>query len=135
MSDGRPSPQVVLQRIRNGVIEDLETAASYEEQRRYQEAVPFVNVVDEIVCMWANDHVPEGWQSWFVPPVFAPEEVEAVARFDRVLHAVADALPRPTPRLSELIGTEPWGQLRLAAVESLTVFQRRGRLSEDVEAA
>src|SRR4051794_32824743 len=103
MSVGRPSSQLALQRIRNRVIEDSETAASYEQQRRYQEAVPFVNVVTEIVCMWGDDHVPQGWQSWFLPPVFTPEEIEAVARFDKMLHAVADALPRATPQLSELI--------------------------------
>lgn len=135
MSEGRHSSQLVLQRIRNRVIEDLETVASYEEQRKYQGAVPFVNVATEIICMWANDHVPQGWQSWFLPPVFTPEEIDAIARFDKELHAVSDALPKPTPQIAELIGTECWERLRLAAAESLTVLQRRGRLSEDVAAA
>jgi hypothetical protein len=133
--EDRPSPQVVLQRIRNRVIEDLETVASYSEQRRYQEAVPFINVVTEIACMWADDHVPAGWQSWFLPPVFTPEEIQAVARCDRVLHTVVDALPRKTPQLSELIGTEPWEELHQVAADSLAVFQKRGRLPEDVECA
>jgi hypothetical protein len=131
----QPSEQVVLQRIRNRVIEDLEKAASYTEQRRYQDGVPLINVVTEIVCMWANDHVSEGWQSWFRFPVFTPEEIEAVARFDAVLHAVADSLPTATPQLSDLIRTEPWERLRLAAAESLAVFQLRGRLSEETDAA
>ena len=135
MVDHRPFPQVVLQRIRNRVIEDLETAASYDGQRRYQAAVPFVNAITEIICTWANDLVPEGWQSWFLPPVFTAEEIDAVVRFDKVLHVVADALPRAKPQLSQLIGTEPWERLRRAAVESLAVFQQRGRLSEEAESA
>jgi len=133
MSANRPSEQVVLQTIRNRVIDDLELAASYDKQRQYQDAVRFVNVVTEMVCMWANDHVPEGWRKWLLPPVFTPEEIEAVARFDKVLNAVADAFQGQMPSLAEVIGTEPWERLRLAAEESLKVLQARGRLSEEVE--
>ena len=129
MSDDRPSKQVTLQNLRNRVMDDLELAASYDKQRQYQEAVPYINVPTEMVCMWGNDHVAEGWQSWFVLPVFTPDELEAIARFDVVMESVSGLYPGIMPSLAELIGTEAWERLRLTAEESLKVFQRRGRMS------
>jgi hypothetical protein len=133
MMGNNPSDRIILQRLRNRVIEELETAASYEEQRRYQKAVPSVNVPAEMICGWFNDHVWEGWQKAYTPPVFTPEEIDAIAGFDKVFRAVKAKLPSHTPSLSELVGAESWDRLRLAAQEALTVFQQRGKLSEDEE--
>lgn len=128
-----PSRQVLDQRMRNRIIEVLETAASYDEQRQYQEAVPYVHVPTEMICMWGADLVGRDWRSWWLPPVFTADELEAIARFDEVFRSVVDALPKPWPELSELIGSEAWERFRSSAADALAVFQRRGKLSEDAE--
>jgi hypothetical protein len=133
LTQDHPSEQVVLQRIRNRVIEVLEIAASYEEQMRYQAKVPYINVPDELCSMWFDDLVSENWQSWFTPPVFTPEEIDAVTHFDKIYRTVVAALPPHQQALSELIGSTQWEQLRTAASESLKAFNSRGRLSEEQE--
>ena len=83
--------------------------------------------------MWATDHVAEGWESWFRPPVFTADELDAIARVDCMLHAVSDSFSNLMPSLTELIGTYRWERLRQVAEESLKVFQHRGRFSEEEE--
>ena len=129
----QPSKQVVMQRVRNRIIEHLTVVASYAEQLDYQARVPYVNVPTEIFCGWADDWVPDGWQGDFGPPVFTPDELAAVAQFDETIKAVRDVMPEHLPSLDLLLDTEPWECLRLAAQEALEVFSHRGKLSEDIE--
>jgi hypothetical protein len=126
-----PTRQVVLQRIRNRVIEYLELASSYEDQREYQSRVP-IHVPNEIVNQW-EDWVQCPGDLTFSEPVFSAAERDAVVRFHAVWDEVANNTPDPLPDVEDLFVTEEWRRLRDAALDALQVFRVRGKLSEDHE--
>jgi hypothetical protein len=129
--DAEPTQQVVLQRIRNRIIEYLELASSFENQRQYQSVAP-VNVANEIINRW-EDCVREPRDSGFAAPVFSAAEQEAVAQFHNIWIAVAANTPDSLPDLESLFTTAEWQRLRAAALLALHVFLARGKLSEDRE--
>lgn len=122
-------PILLAQRIRNGIIEDLELYASYEKQNNYQRAVPFVHVPAEAIELWV-DWDPD-FEAQLAGPAYSPEEVEALRRFDAVWEEVFDSTPNPLPALAVLQQSAPWLQLREAAAECLAIMNKRGRLPED----
>jgi hypothetical protein len=126
-----PTQQVVLQRIRNRIIEYLELASSFGDQRNYQSIAP-VNVGNEIINQW-EDLVRDPRDPAFVAPVFSAAEQESVAQFHNVWNAVAANTPDPVPELDSLFATAEWQRLRAAALLALRVFLARGKLSEDRE--
>lgn len=126
-----PTQQVVLQRIRNRIIEYLELASSFGVQRDYQSIAP-VNVGNEIINQW-EDLVRESHDPAFVAPVFSAAEQEAVAQFHKVWNAAAANTPDPVPDLEALFATAEWQRLRAAALLALRVFLARGKLSENKE--
>lgn len=126
-----PSQQVVLQRVRNRIIEYLETAASFERQRAYQAAVPFVPVPVEIVCMY-EDFVPSpGCLAEWGPPVFSPTELAALRQYSKVLDDVCKRTPDPLPPLEQAVLLPEWEVLRHEAAVALEVFLQRGKLPEE----
>ena len=128
-----PSKRLVLQRVRNRIIEYLELASSFDAQRQYEFQVP-IAVVPEIVDSW-EDSVVEGWEATFVAPVFSKDERVAVARFDKTLSDITASLPDQTPDLSEVQRSVSWSRLRDVAADALAVLVKRGKLSEDIEVA
>jgi hypothetical protein len=88
---GQASRQVVQQRIRNRLIEYFEWVSSFEEQRRYQAAVPAVSVAGEVFEQW-GDWVPEPATADRFGPVYSPDEVEAMLAYSSVM---ARAMPEP----------------------------------------
>jgi hypothetical protein len=122
-------PQVVLQRVRNRIIEVLELSADFEAQRAYQRNVPFVSVPNEVINQW------EDWYrhdtSYLVPPVFTYAERDAVVAFDESWRRVAGSTPNPLPSLEETQRLPEWDQLRVSARQALQSFAERGRLNEE----
>ena len=129
--EAEPTRQVVLQRIRNRIIEHLELAGSFEDQREYQSRAP-VHVPNEVINQW-EDWVREPRDPALVEPVFSAGERDAVARFHQIWDEVAKNTPDPLPDLESLFVTTEWQRLRDAALDALRVFLIRGRLSEDDE--
>ena len=123
---------LINQRIRNRIIEVLELASSFEAQLEYQSNAPTVWVANEVINQW-EDWVRDPRDPSFCPPVFTPEEQEAIASFYRVWDDVCENTPDPLPHLEELQKTESWERLRLAAKTALLVFQKRGRMSDEEE--
>jgi hypothetical protein len=82
--------------------------------------------------MW-EDNVQSDRLDNFSEPVYSLEEQAAIRQFHIVWDGVARDTPDQMPPLSELIGTEPWERLRVAAMQVLTVFQSRGKFDEDRE--
>jgi hypothetical protein len=121
---------IVIQRIRNRIIEYLELASSFDDQSAYQAAVPYINVPNEVINQW-EDSVGPDWHNYITAPVFTPDEIIAIGQFYDVWDAVAVATPDPLPPLQALLDTGEWQRLASAAAEALTVFQFRGRLPED----
>jgi len=136
MSEGtevQPSDQVINQRIRNRIIEYLELASSFEDQRLYQYKAP-VHVPNEIITQW-EDWVPDLPRAHFSEPVFSREEQDAIAAYHQVWTEVCEAIPMRLPSLEVLFDTAEWRRLRDAAISASAVFAVRGRLPEDEEFA
>lgn len=130
---GDASDRLTEQRVRNRIIEYLELAASFENQRRYEQDVPIAHVPYEVINQW-DDHV------WIDPienphnrDVYDRAEVEALSRFQGVLEAVTAAVPDDYPTLSDVQGMPEWKLLRDAAEQALGVLMRQGKFPEDRE--
>jgi hypothetical protein len=116
---------VVINRIRNQIINYLALASSFDEQAEYQLAVPHINVPNEIINQW-EDWVQEDWRRYVTEPVFSKDEVVAVGKFYAAWDSVAAATPDPLPPLEALWASSEWQLLALSAKEALIVFQFRG---------
>jgi len=121
---------VVQPRVRNNIIDYLELASSFDEQREYQDRVDWVSVPTEVINQWQDsvgDH-PKSYE-WDTS-VFTGEELEALTTFHQVWDRVAEALPDPLPPLAEVQKLEAWTDLKQAAEECLRVLAKRGKLQE-----
>lgn len=136
MSDAsadRPTEQLVQQRIRNRVIDYLELAASFDEQRRYEQAAPIAHVPYEVINQW-DDQFPQGLRSELDrSTVYTPDEAAALTAFRAVLDKVSRAVPVDFPSLAKIQSMPAWADLRDAAATALAVLVRRGRMPEDRE--
>ena len=92
MTDDRPSEQVVLQRVRNRIVEELELASSFEAQRKYDIDVPIAHVPSEVVSGW-EDWVDDTTMKEFGSPVFSEAEIAAIEAFHKQWNEIVDSLP------------------------------------------
>jgi hypothetical protein len=124
-----PSLRLILQCVRNRVIDALELMSSLEEQRCLNtlEYAPY-----EVIARW-GDSVDSPRPAGFVAPVFTTDELDAIELVDAAVTRAVSELPDGFPPLGEVEVQPYWQSLRDAAAAALTVFDRRGRLSEDVE--
>jgi hypothetical protein len=129
----KPTARVVEQRIRNRVIEYLDLAASFDEQRKYAQQVPSVNVPNEVINMWEDNFPRDPRSDSNVLALYSSHEVGAIRRFHQVCEAVAEQVPDDWPTLEEAQGMSEWGRLREEAAAARQVFARRGRMPEDLE--
>ncbi|MFC0350474.1 hypothetical protein [Undibacterium danionis] len=133
-SDRRPSDQdfarVLLQRVRNRLIEYLEVAASFEAQQAFLAQSPDLDVPNEIIQQW-SDWVSPNWRFELIMPVFSEDELLAIQQFQTIWQALAEDLVQPLPTLSILQQSPLWEKLRLCAEHTLHIFMIRGRLSEE----
>lgn len=122
---GRPSERLVLQRLRNRVIEALEAlsdgAAGVRSVGVGEYFEQFFDVVD--------DDGPWRWRDW---SCFTPEEV---MRLDVVhgLLAVACSATRGVDTDDGFIASGWPQKIQPAAVSARVVMEERGRFREDVE--
>jgi hypothetical protein len=131
--DSKPSRRVVEQRVRNRVIEYLEIAASFEIQLDYQRAVPAVSVPGEVINQWEDwVHVDPRTDAQ-LSAVYSQDEARALGSFHATWSRVADGTPNPLPSIAETQQLPEWDELRQAAISTLAVFERRGKMPEDRE--
>ncbi|NGN41030.1 hypothetical protein G6N74_08140 [Mesorhizobium sp. CGMCC 1.15528] len=131
--NSKPISTILLnQRYRNHIIEYLEWVSSYQLQRDYQKKVPLVHVPHEAFNQW-EDFASDEILQHYMEPVFSREEQSALDEYRRVLAAIADETPQILPALEELIGTEVWERMRLAAERAYKVLMRRGLFDWNVE--
>ena len=123
---------VLMQRVRNRIIEVLELTSSFEEQLAYEKAVQIAYVPDEVIEQW-GDWVNAHTLKDFTHPVFSVDEATAINLFNDMSNEIIKDIPKPTPDLATLQRSEPWLHLRQAAMACLDVMNRRGRFPEDVQ--
>lgn len=122
MTDDQPSKRVVLQRVRNRIIEVLSDIDGLTEMYG-----PF-----EVINLW-EDWVREDTLPLFVDPVFSQEEREAIGSFHITWDEVAEALPDEQPDLAWLAKSADWERLKAAAVSCHKILIRGGKFSEEHE--
>jgi hypothetical protein len=127
--DDKPSKQVVLQCIRNRIIEYLDGISSREWAEKNKH-VSSTYVVDDAVNQW-DDWVRPGWRDYLIPPVFSIDEQDAISSYHTTLENVDDSISNALPDI--LRDTPEWEDLRRQAERSLSVFLERGRFSDDEE--
>ena len=85
--DDKVSNLVVMQRIRNRVIEYLELAATPEDLKKYQTKAP-VSVLNELIQQW-NDWVELDnstvYKSFHIPPYTSQEQL-AIFEYNYILN-------------------------------------------------
>jgi hypothetical protein len=125
----KPSARLVEQRVRNRLIEALELAASFEDQKVMNRTV---NAVNETINLW-EDTDPVRWD-WGFSEVYTHDEAEAARAFHATWESVANRLPdEQFPNLDEVQARAEWHELRAGALSTLRVFAGRGKLPEDRE--
>ena len=127
---GNSESQLVLQRIRNRLIEYFELVASIGEQRAYQDSAPHVSVSNEVFNQF-GDWVTPTWRNDLQPPVFSELELSTLEEYANLLARVAVDLPQTVPELSVVLELECWHELERGASVALEVFKVRGKFAEN----
>ena len=120
---------LVLQSVRNRIIEHLELLSSFDDQREYQKTVPNVYLPYELINAW-EDWVTESSTTSFIAPVFTEAESMAIEKFHSTWDLVAEALPDNYPHFEKVLSSDYWAVLRQGAEDALQVLSVRGKLSE-----
>ena len=121
----QPSMRRLAEHTRNGVIECLTLASSFDAQVRYQADVSIAHVPSEVICMW-EDLVIDDIVAGEFADVFSEAEADAVREFDVAWERLSSTLPDPLPALAETQELPEWGELRRAAAAALRAFDVQG---------
>ncbi len=124
----------MLHRVRQHIIEYLEVAASFDEQRAYQARSPDVDVPAEVLHQW-EDWLTDDWQTRYADPVFSDNERAAMVEYQQIIDPLANGAVDTSPGLGLLCETPHWQALRREAQAILAVFMVRGKLTEQVKAS
>ena len=118
------SHKLLQQRIRNRIIENLESFA----------VTTFIEQLgtDEIINMWYDNMDDEETFTFFTEPVYSKNEQNAIKRFHYLLESSYKKIPT-TWQQEELQNNDHWAELEKTAKEELNIFMARGRFSEEQE--
>jgi hypothetical protein len=112
----------VRETIRDNIHGLLNLFASPEAQQSYQLSVPFVNVPTELLCQWADDlyHPDEA----VFRKAFNPDELIALAAFDKVIQRATKTFSGTTPPLDRYVASTSGVELAGAAASVLLVLRQ-----------
>lgn len=116
------SRQLLYQRLRNRVIELLDTYSSLEDIATLG-AYEMIEMVDD----WLPLDYAEA------PKVFSEKEKVAVAKFTELATAAAEATKENTWSIDWFRNSAEWVSVSRFAEHALAVFSERGRFSEESE--
>ena len=117
------SRQLLYQRLRNRVIELLDTYSSVEDIAKLG-AFEMINLVDDLLPLDYDE----------APKVFSETEKEVIAEFLEFADAASDATDKDTWNVDWFRNSREWVILSEYAKQALAVFAERGRFSEEREA-
>lgn len=116
------SKQLLYQRLRNRIIEELDAASSLK-------CVAQVGTFEAIECMF--DHLPIDFQA--VPNLFDLAEQNAIEHFLISAEKVRSEPQEASWDLAYFEHSPAWVELSRSANAGLTIFLKRGRFSEEEE--
>jgi hypothetical protein len=134
------SMTVVLQRVRNGMIDWLEDVASGDAKRlaAYLPGMPR-KVGVELVELWSCFVAWPATARDLPEPVFSRAEIKVLKRVETALNfafakmRAGGTLENNSPAI--LLASDIWRAVQTEAVAALEVLMARGRLSDEVEAS
>lgn len=121
---GEVSDRVILQRLRNRVMESL-------EMLRDGVSVDEIGTA-EVINIWYDYVDGEERLSFFREAVFTEEELASINEMMEVMETNCEAVPC-TWAQRDLAFCEPWSNIVFTANKALLVFEKRGRFDEDRE--
>ncbi len=127
------STRLVDQRVRNRIMEYLEFASSFRDQRRYQRRVRIAHVAHEVINQWEDQVGAASRGQRRYPSVCSDDEIAALKEFDAVWQQVGARTSSTLPSIRRVQKLPEWVDLREAAATALDVLERRGRMPEDRE--
>ena len=102
------------------LVQLLRLLASMEDQLAYENNVPHVDITVELQCMWFDDlYHPddETFRCWFTP-----EELAALAEFDRVYREQKSSLAPSLGTVRTWLNSPCWWDIMLTARITLAHF-------------
>jgi hypothetical protein len=126
------SETLLKQNVRNGMIHYFEWVSSKNSILDYQTKVPIAFVAAEIFESWHDVHFNSDI-NWYSEPVFSTKEKYEIEKFIATLEIASvntDVMIFP---LEEILETKVVIDLIHCAESALTVFQKRGEFSNDIE--
>jgi len=120
------TPRIVEQRVRNKIMEYLLVVSEFESD-------PGVLDLNDLVNDWEFNVGGPVEPRQFPSPTYTNQEVVALQAVDVAWNRFCNATPE-TIRDEEIAFASPeWAQFRAEAHSALSVFLKRGKLSEDIE--
>ena len=111
------------QNTRRNTVEVLILFSDFAEQERYQDAVPFVHVPDEMACLLYEYSNLLSEQAWY-RDLFTPDVLVAVRTFDAQFKRAMTELGSDLPELSTLQKRSTWKRLSTSANALLEIIHR-----------
>jgi hypothetical protein len=101
---------------RTRLIEIIEMWSSSDEQLKYQEANPEINLTEELFAQWNDFHLSEGK---LLSELFDFKQKVAVKHFDKLLNEIEYSLKGYYPKLMDFIGTPEWNAINALSIDTL----------------
>jgi hypothetical protein len=118
--------QLIYQRIRNRVIEELEALIESENLAPRVGMNAVVNSFED----WIPIPMPNGY---FPPPVFTIQENDLLHELSTAMEAFCAATPRTIEDDVSALALPQWKNVVTAAKSSLSAMLVRGKMPEDTE--
>jgi hypothetical protein len=130
MTFPKPTPEdnvIIAGRIRNRIIEYLQTFSSAEGALKYQTNVPIAQVSAELFCDW-EDNFHQDWikNGFFSAPVFSEQELEVLVDLDKIIDQISHQIPENPPYITEFVKTKEFTLLSEAISKVLKILMIRG---------
>jgi hypothetical protein len=104
---------------RKEIIDLLQLLASEEQQLAYERDVPHVDVTNELVCMWFDDHYHPGPP---LDPFFSLDELAAIHEFSCFFEDRLSRLPESLGTVRTWLGSPVWREVMEQARKTLERF-------------
>jgi hypothetical protein len=99
----------------------LSDLADADRQSAYKASVPFVNVPEELLEQWSEHSRLLREQGWF-RALFAPDQKDALAKFDADVNSLSESLGESTPDVPEILALPVWREIMAAAARLLPLL-------------
>ncbi|WP_143434817.1 hypothetical protein [Hymenobacter roseosalivarius] len=127
MLTDNPSPQIIMQRVRNLILEYVKTVAGYK--------MGDMPGLMEVFCMWEDfvAHPLEFYFQQFEEPVYTLSEKMSLKEVDEAWKMWGDTVTDEMLYENELdvLATPEWMAFSAAAARAMAIMAKRGKLPED----